>query len=587
MLLGHRAAQAVVRCVRRPVCRGLGVAGRRAQGIHTYGGQLRSRRWAVGAGCTLAALAAVLAKSGSDVIDNGTVKDMSKRAVKPEEVKKHNSVDDCWVVIDGYVYDLSDFIPSHPGGPAVIRDNAGKDVTAIFEPIHAPDVIEKFIAPNKRLGPLEGEMPDELVCPPFAPGESIADLAAKQQLRAQLPSLDHISNLYDFEYLASQILSNQAWAYYSSGADDEITMRENHSAYHRIFFKPRVLVDVEHVDTSTEFLGQKVDLPFYVSATALCKLGNPKEGEKDIARGCGMGPKKVVQMISTLASCSLQEIVEAAPSKDQIQWFQLYVNSDRKVTDELIAEAQRLGLKALFITVDAPSLGNREKDAKVKFSAEKLGPKAMEQNKEDKEKPKEVAERGASRALSKFIDPSLSWKDIIEIKKKTKLPIVIKGVQRSEDVLKAAEVGVAGVVLSNHGGRQLDFARSPVEVLAEVAPILREKKLGDSFEIYIDGGVRRGSDILKALCLGAKGVGLGRPFLYANSTYGKEGVQKLIETLSFELEMDMRLLGVNSIKELSPDFLDLSALKARSVEVPRDYLQQQAYQKATLADFET
>lgn len=589
MFLRSRTAQAVVKVGRRAGFRGLGVSRRRVQNFHGYAGSLREisgRRLALGAGFTLGALATFWLNNGFGIIDNGTVQDLSKKPIKPEEVGKHNAVDDCWVVIDGYVYDLSDFIPSHPGGPAVIRANAGKDVTAMFEPIHAPDVIEKFIAPDKRLGPLEGEMPDELVCPPFAPGESLDDLAAKQQLRAQLPSLDHISNLYDFEYLASQILSNQAWAYYSSGADDEITMRENHSAYHRIFFKPRILVDVEDIDTSTEFLGSKVDLPFYVSATALCKLGNPKEGEKDIARGCGMGSKKVVQMISTLASCSLKEIVQAAPSKEQIQWFQLYVNSDRKVTDDLIAEAENLGLKAIFVTVDAPSLGNREKDAKVKFSADKSGPDAMEQNKKDKGKAQDVEEKGASRALSKFIDPSLSWKDIVQLKKKTNLPIVIKGVQRAEDVVKAAEVGAAGVVLSNHGGRQLDFSRSPVEVLAEVSPLLREGKLGGSFEIYIDGGVRRGTDVLKALCLGAKGVGLGRPFLYANSTYGKEGVAKLIDTLSFELEMGMRLLGVNSIKDLNPDLLDLSALKARSVGVPRDFLQQEVYQKGTLADFD-
>lgn len=588
MFVRARAVQVMAHAVKRP-----GFVARVGRPRALSGCASRFRysargNWALGIGASLAVLTATLLASGDDsVIGNGTVKDMTKKAIKPEEVEKHNAVDDCWVVIDGYVYDLTDFIPSHPGGPAVIRANAGKDVTAIFGPLHAPDVIEKFIAPSKRLGPLDGKMRDELVCPPFAPGESLDDLAAKQQLRAQLPSLDHISNIYDFEYLASQILSNQAWAYYSSGADDEITMRENHSAYHRIFFKPKILVDVEKVDTSTEFLGSKVDLPFYVSATALCKLGNPQEGEKDIARGCGMGPKKVVQMISTLASCSLKEIVEAAPSKDQIQWFQLYVNSDRKVTDELIANAEKLGLKAIFVTVDAPSLGNREKDAKVKFSAERSGPEAMEKNKKDKEKSKSVEEKGASRALSKFIDPSLSWKDITEIKKKTDLPIVIKGVQRAEDVLKAVEVGAAGVVLSNHGGRQLDFSRSPVEVLAEVAPIIRERKLQDSFEIYIDGGVRRGTDILKALCLGAKGVGLGRPFLYANSTYGKEGVEKLIDTLSFELEMGMRLLGVNSIKELNPDFLDLSALKARSVEVPRDFLQRETYQKSTLADFET
>lgn len=571
--------------VKKPIS-GAVLARRGVSGLHIHHAPAKNR-WILTSAAALAGLGTALWISNGLAIDNGTVNDSSKKPIDPEEVKKHNAPDDCWVVINGYVYDLTDFIPSHPGGPAIIRSNAGKDVSAIFDPLHAPDVIEKYIAPEKRLGPLEGKMPDELVCPPFAPGDSVEEMAAKEQLRAQLPPLEHINNVYDFEYLASQILSKQAWAYYSSGSDDEVTMRENHSAYHRMFFKPRILVDVTNVDTSTEFLGSPVDVPFYVSATALCKLGNPKEGEKDIARGCGSGPKKVVQMISTLASCSLKEIIEAAPSKDQIQWFQLYVNSDRKACDELLAEAERLGAKAIFVTVDAPSLGNREKDAKVKFSAEKSGPQAMEKTKEHKNKAKEVEAQGASRALSKFIDPSLTWEDVIEMKKRSKLPIVIKGVQRAEDVLKAAEAGMDGVVLSNHGGRQLDFSRSPVEVLAEVAPMIRAKKLDREFDIFVDGGIRRGTDILKALCLGAKGVGLGRPFLYANSTYGKEGVEKLIERLSFELEMDMRLLGVTSIKELGPEFLDVSALKSRSVEVPKDYLYTQAYEKATFSDFET
>lgn len=505
----------------------------------------------------------------NDSVENGAKVDMTKPKVSPTEVAKHSSPKDCWVVIEGYVYNLTDFISAHPGGPAIIENNAGKDVTKIFAPIHAPDVIEKYIAPENRIGPLDGTMPDDLVCAALTPGETPEDVARKEQLRQSLPDIDSLVNIYDFEFLASQILTKQAWSYYSSAADDEVTHRENHAAYHRIFFKPRILVNVKEVDTSTTMLGEKVGVPFYVSATALCKLGNPKEGEKDIARGCGESDVKPVQMISTLASCSLQEIVEAAPSKEQIQWFQLYVNSDRKITEDLIKNVEKLGLKAIFVTVDAPSLGNREKDAKVKFTNSN-GAKAMEKSKVKESK-------GASRALSSFIDPALNWDDIIEFKKKTKLPIVIKGVQCVEDVLKAAEIGVAGVVLSNHGGRQLDFSRAPIEVLAETMPVLREKKLDDKIEIFIDGGVRRGTDILKALCLGAKGVGLGRPFLYSNSCYGKEGVKKAIELLKDELEMSMRLLGVTSIDQLSEKYLDLSTIHGRTVNVPRDNLYREVY----------
>ena len=514
----------------------------------------------------------------SDSLQNATKEELNKPKVSPLEVAKHSSPDDCWVVIDGFVYNLTEFISAHPGGPAIIENNAGKDVTAIFGPIHAPDVIEKYIAPENRIGPLDGKMPDDLICAPLTPGETPEDVARKEELRQNMPDLDSLVNIYDFEFLASQILTKQAWSYYSSAADDEVTHRENHAAYHRIFFKPRILVNVKEVDTSTTMLGEKVGVPFYVSATALCKLGNPKEGEKDIARGCGESDVKPIQMISTLASCSLQEIVEAAPSKDQIQWFQLYVNSDRKITEELIKNVEKLGLKAIFVTVDAPSLGNREKDAKVKFTNKDSSAKAMEKSNVKESK-------GASRALSTFIDPALCWDDIVTLKSKTKLPIVIKGVQCVEDVLKAAEIGAAGVVLSNHGGRQLDFSRAPIEVLAETMPILKEKKLDDKIEIFIDGGVRRGTDILKALCLGAKGVGLGRPFLYANSCYGKEGVKKAIDLLKDELEMSMRLLGVTSIDQLSEKYLDLSTLHGRTVIVPRDNLYNGVYVPHEPTDF--
>ncbi|CCD24783.1 FMN-dependent alpha-hydroxy acid dehydrogenase NDAI_0D04700 [Naumovozyma dairenensis CBS 421] len=518
----------------------------------------------------------------------------SKTPITPNELMKHNTPEDCWVVINNQVYDLTTFIQVHPGGPNIIRSNAGKDVTAIFNPLHPPNTIETMLPKQCYVGPLEGGLPKELICNPYTPGESMEDIRRKIILKNHLPPLESIINLYDFEKLASKILSNQAWAYYSSGANDEISYRENHSAYTRIFFKPKVLVDVSKVDLSTEMLGSKIEVPFYATATALCKLGNPEGGEMDIARGCGQGLIKVPQMISTLASCSVEEIVGAAPSKDQIQWYQVYINSDRNVTRHMIKKVEDLGVKALFVTVDAPFMGAREKDLKIKFSNSSQGPKVMTSKAKDdinksivnkKEEAAGDVTEGASRTLSKFIDPSLTWKDIIELKKWTKLPIVIKGVQRVEDVVKAAEIGVDGVVLSNHGGRQLDFSRPPVELLAESVPILKEKKLDDKLELYVDGGIRRGTDVLKALCLGAKGVGLGRPFLYANSCYGKDGVQKAIDILKDEIEMSMRLLGVTSIKELNEDLLEISNLKSRSVNVSKDVLFEDLYQNPTYADF--
>lgn len=344
-------------------------------------------------------------------------------------------------------------------------------------------------------------------------------------------------------------------------------MRENHSAFHKIWFRPQILVDVENVDFSTTMLGAKTSIPFYVTATALGKLGNP-EGEVVLTRAAH--DHDVIQMIPTLASCSFDEIVDAKKG-DQVQWLQLYVNKDRAITKRIVQHAEARGCKGLFITVDAPQLGRREKDMRSKFSDEGSNVQASGGDAVDRS-------QGAARAISSFIDPSLSWKDIPWFQSITKMPIVLKGVQRVEDVLRAAEMGLDGVVLSNHGGRQLDTAPSGIEVLAEVMPILRERGWENKIEIFIDGGVRRSTDILKALCLGARGVGIGRPFLYAMSTYGQAGVDRAMQLLKDEMEMNMRLIGATKISDLNPSLIDVRGLTSgHHASVPSDTLTLRAY----------
>ena len=337
------------------------------------------------------------------------------------------------------------------------------------------------------------------------------------------------------------------------------TLRENHSAFHKIWFRPRILVDVEKVDFTTTMLGTKVDIPFYVTATALGKLGNP-EGEVVLTRAAKK--HNVVQMIPTLASCSFDEIMDAAEG-DQVQWMQLYVNKDRAITEKIVRHAESRGCKGLFITVDAPQLGRREKDMRSKFT--EAGSNIQSGAETDNS-------QGAARAISSFIDPGLSWKDIPWFQSITKMPIVLKGVQRVEDVIRAIESGVQGVVLSNHGGRQLDFARSGIEVLAEVMPVLRERGWENRIEIFVDGGVRRATDIIKALCLGAKAVGIGRPFIYAMSAYGLPGVDRAMKLLKDEMEMNMRLIGCSSIDQLNPTLVDTRGLNAHYTSVPTDSL---------------
>jgi len=203
--------------------------------------------------------------------------------------------------------------------------------------------------------------------------------------------------------------------------------------------------------------------------------------------------------------------------------------------------------------VDAPQLGRREKDMRSKFSD--VGSNVQNTGGDNVDRS-----QGAARAISSFIDPSLSWKDIPWFQSITKMPIILKGVQRVEDVLRAIDAGVDGVVLSNHGGRQLDTARSGIEILAEVMPILRQQGLENRIEIFVDGGVRRATDIIKALCLGAKGVGIGRPFLYAMSAYGLPGVDRAMQLLKDEMEMNMRLIGAADVSELNPSMVDARGL---------------------------
>ncbi|KAG6021756.1 hypothetical protein E4U41_002416, partial [Claviceps citrina] len=361
-------------------------------------------------------------------------------ALKGSDIEKHNDAKSCW----GKAYDVTDFLPEHPGGSKIILKYAGKDATEAFEPIHPPDTLDKYLDRSKHLG--EVDMATVAAREARAPD---AEEAARLERVEQKPALSQCYNLFDFEAVARRVMKKTAWGYYSSAADDEITMRENHAAFHRIWFRPRVLVDVSKIDLSTTMLGAPCSMPFYVTATALGKLGHP-EGEVVLTRAART--HGVVQMIPTLASCSFDEIVDARRG-DQVQWLQLYVNSDRDITRRMVQHAERRGCKGLFVTVDAPQLGRREKDMRSRFAAED----ADEQDEQDEQDPDEQIgssvqaghqtdrSQGAARAISSFIDPSLRWEDVAWLRRITRMPIVLKGVQRVEDVLLAIEAGAHGV----------------------------------------------------------------------------------------------------------------------------------------------
>ncbi|KAI5829299.1 hypothetical protein K523DRAFT_274784 [Schizophyllum commune Tattone D] len=486
------------------------------------------------------------------------------KVLSGKDVAAHNKRDDCWIIIHGKAYDVTDFLDDHPGGSKIILKYAGKDATAEYDPIHPPNTIEANLPPEKHLGPVDLNTVEKV--------EVVITDREKERLERfnARPLLDNILNLHDFEAIAKQVMPEKAWAYYSSAADDEITNRENHAAYHRVWFRPRILRDVTNVDWSTTILGHKTSMPIYISATALGKLGHP-DGELNLTRAAAK--HGIIQMIPTLASCSFDEIVDAA-APGQVQFFQLYVNKDRNITKRIVQHAEKRGIKALFITVDAPQLGRREKDMRMKFDAE--DPKVVTEGE------KVDRSQGAARAISTFIDPGLSWADIPWFKSITKMPLILKGVQCWEDALMAYDAGLAGVVLSNHGGRQLDFSRSGLEVLVEVVDNLRAKRglkfPNEKFQLFVDGGVRRATDVIKAIALGANAVGVGRPFIYAFSTYGAEGVDKAINILHDEFAMNLRLLGAPTIKDIVPEMVDAHNIHSHVVAVPGDRLYDANYE---------
>ena len=493
-----------------------------------------------------------------------------------QEVERHNTPDDCWVVINGKVYDLSEFRKGHPGGSKIITDNAGKDVSNLFNDIHPKDIVERLLSPEACVGVLDETTLDpekhvvaaEEKAPPrgFQHTSAPAATDAHQEQPWEKPPLDTMLNTFDFENVAARTMTEEGWGYYSSGADDEITLRENHTAFQRIWFKPRILINVKTIDLSTSILGVKSSFPLYFSATALGKLADD-DGELAISRAAAK--TEVIYMLPTLSSYTLDEMLEVR-QPGQVQFAQLYVNAQRERTKDYVQRLENGGAKALFVTVDAPQLGRREKDMRNKFTKNADVQKGEEVNRSE----------GVARAISEFIDPSLCWDDITWLKGFTKLPIILKGVGGGLDTVMAYQMGCAGVVLSNHGGRQLDTARSAIEILPEAVEALNthDADWRTRFEVFVDGGIRRGSDIFKALALGATAVGIGRPVLYSLAAYGQAGVERMCSLFKDELTMVMRLMGTPTIADITEDHVLYTNLMTHVPAQARDHLQLDTYE---------
>jgi len=319
-------------------------------------------------------------------------------------------------------------------------------------------------------------------------------------------------------------------------------------------------------------LGCKMSIPIYITSCALGRLYH-EDGEMCLARGAHLAG--IPQLGPTLASCTMDEI-HSARQPGLTQWWQLYVNKDRELTKEVVKKAESLGFEALFITVDAPQLGRRERDMRNKAK--------MSANVQGKQKDKIPTQQGTTRAISSFIDPSLQWSDMPWFKSITTMPIILKGIQTGEDAVKAYQMGMDGMVVSNHGGRQLDFARSGIEMLEECMDALNEIGADLSkFTVLVDGGFRRGSDMFKALALGAEAIGIGRPSLVGMAAYGEEGVEKVVQIFKDEMEMHMRLMGTPTIKDITRDLVITRNLSDHFSPSPKDYLSEQVYSPLPLA----
>ncbi|PSK34497.1 Cytochrome b2, mitochondrial [Elsinoe australis] len=457
---------------------------------------------------------------------------MPEKQIKVKEILQHSTPEDCWIVIDGAVWDLTEFAPEHPGGSHIITRHAGHDASTTYNSIHDYSLLKTNLKPTAYKGQLDtSTITTEWAKPP--------PTATPQLQLNEKPPLSSVLNAHDFETVAESTIAKKTWAFYSSASTDCLTRDRNTSFFSRLWLRPRVLRNVSKISTSSHILGHRVGLPLYIAPAALAKLVCD-EGEKAMARGAD-STTRVAQVISTNASFPVEEIRRSAENTPM--FFQLYVNKDRPKTEALLAQVQKLGIDTVFLTVDAPVPGKREADERVKADEGLSTPMSGQKAKNDKKGG------GLGRIMGSYIDDSLTWDDLVWLRRVWKGKVVLKGVQGAADARMAMKAGVDGIVLSNHGGRSLDTSSPAIMVLVELQKCCPE--IFGKMEVFVDSGIRRGTDLVKCLCLGATAVGMGRSFLYSLN-YGQEGVEHLIEIMRDEVETTMKMLGVSRIEELHP-----------------------------------
>jgi 4-hydroxymandelate oxidase len=351
-------------------------------------------------------------------------------------------------------------------------------------------------------------------------------------------------SLADYERAAEQLIDPAAFGYFFGGAGDEITLRDNLSAWRRLAIRPRMLVGVGRRDQSVTLLRKPRPHPVIIAPMAVQRLAHP-DGEVGTARAAAQ--TSTIMCLSTLGTTSVADLAQAVP--DAPRWFQLYVFSDRGVTRELVSQAAEHGYEALVITVDLPVLGWRERDLRSGVRSASTHPVASAHA---------VGPAGAIGAASPLsadgiaglIDADLTWTDIERFATDSALPVIVKGILTPEDAQLAAEHGVRGIVVSNHGGRQLDTVLAGADALPAVVDAV-----GDALDVIVDGGIRRGTDVLKALALGARAVMVGRPIVWGLAVDGAHGAGRVLETLLAEFDAALALAGAPRAAELDRGFV--------------------------------
>ena len=338
----------------------------------------------------------------------------------------------------------------------------------------------------------------------------------------------------DFEALAKRCMSDMGWEYMNSGVADDLTLRWNSEAYQRIRLNPRILVDVSSLDTRVTILGQDLAFPILLAPVACQKLAHP-DGELATVRGASLAG--ITTIVSSASNTSLEDV--SAATKEPL-WFQLYTHRDRGFTRELVERAQTAGYRALCLTVDLPIPGARNREARVKAQLPPLP------NLAGLPESKGGALLGGKSGLySPILDPTLTWKDVEWLLSFCKVPVLVKGVLNEDDAELAIDAGVSGVVVSNHGARNLDTLPASVDALPAVVD-----RVAGRVPILVDGGIRRGTDVLKALALGATAVLIGRPYIWGLAAQGENGVANVVAILRREFEMAMALAGKPTIASI-------------------------------------